>query len=188
MQLSIPVLLGTSRTGNYSQKVARYLHTQLSIIPEVNSPYLDLSDTHFPLLQERLDHTDSPPSGLEEWSHTLASADGLLIVAPEYKGSYPAALKNLLDYLPPQIFRYTPVAISTVSSGAFGGATCLAQLRLLCSACGGLPIPDRLPVPFVRESFDNHDLPSSSTFEKKAHVFLQELLKYTQSLKNIESQ
>ena len=77
-----------------------------------------------------------------------------MIVAPEYKNGYPGSLKNAFDYLPAGILRRTPVGIVTVSSGGFGGLNCLAQLRLVCLAMGGVPIPVALPVSRVDEAFD----------------------------------
>src|SRR5262249_59086950 len=107
-----------------------------------------------PIMADRLSQLDPPPPGARDFSARLAGADGLLIVTPEYKGGYPGALKNAFDYLDAGIFRRKPIAIVTVSAGGFGGVNCLAQLRQVCLAMGGPPIPEALPVSHVREAFD----------------------------------
>ena len=122
------------------------------------------------------------PPGAIELSTKLTRADGLLIVAPEYKNGYPGSLKNALDYLEAGILRRKPIGIVTVSSGGFGGLNCLAQLRLVCLAMGGVPIPATLPVSRVDEAFDERGGLRDPKLAARLGPFLDELIWYTLAL------
>jgi len=180
----IPILLGSSRTGRQSVKVAQFILEQLRQCDSVQTEVIDLREYQLPILEERLNETSTPLPTVLQFCSKLGQADGLLIVTPEYKGGYPGVLKNALDYLEPQALRYKPIGICTVSSGGFGGLNCLTQLQLVCLALGGLPIPDKLPVSNVQELFDEMGNLRNSTFKAKLESFIKELVWYTKAMIN----
>ena len=181
-RIEIAVILGTGRVGRQSVHVARLALEALSRRPEVGAELLDLGEFALPVMTERLSHTDRPPPGAAEFAAKVGRADGLLIVTPEYKGGYPGTLKNALDYLDAGVFRRKPVGIATVSAGGFGGLNCLSQLRLVCLAMGGLPIPASLPVSLVQEAFDEGGALRQSGLAPKLDAFLDELIWYVRAL------
>jgi chromate reductase, NAD(P)H dehydrogenase (quinone) len=181
-KLSIPVLLGTSREGCRSAGVARSLFRELETRDAIHTELIDLASLDLPVMSHRLGDTNVPPAGAIELSAKLTLASGLLIVAPEYKNGYPGSLKNALDYLEAGILRRKPIGIVTVSSGDFGGLNCLAQLRLVCLAMGGVPIPAKLPVSQVGETFDEHGCLRDPKLAARMGPFLDELVWYTLAL------
>ena len=160
--MKIPVLLGTSRQRNESQKVARYIHEMLNEQGGIESEFLDLGSTSINIMTHRLQDLHEPGIELLDWHDKIKECDALIIVTPEYKSGYPGSLKNFLDYLPAGILRYKAIGIVTVSSGESGGASCLAQLRLVCIAMGGMVIPDRLQISRVKEKFTDSGLQDES--------------------------
>ena len=150
----------------------------------VTSPLLDLSELDFPIMERRLADMADPPPGLGQFSATIAAADALMIVTPEYKNGYPGSLKNALDYLVAGILRRKPVAICTVSSGGFGGINCLAQLRLVILAMGGLPIPEALPISNVRSVFAANGTLLKPGFDADARSLVTNLCWYARRLKS----
>ena len=177
-RLTIPVLLGTVRAGRRSAHVARLLLGRLEGRDEVATALIDLADLDLPAMRHRLGETDVDPRGAVGLSEKLSRADGLVIVAPEYKNGYPGSLKNAFDYLPAGILRRTPIGIVTVSSGGFGGLNCLAQLRLVCLAMGGVPIPVALPVSRVDEPGTLRD----PKLAARVGPFIDELIWYARNL------
>jgi NAD(P)H-dependent FMN reductase len=135
-RLSIPVLICTIRASRRSAHVARLLLGQLEGRDEVGTALIALVDLDLPVMRHRLGQTDAAPPGTVGLSEKLSRADGLVIVAPNYKNGYPGSLKNAFDYLPAGILRRKPIGIVTVSSGGFGGHNGLAQSRLVCLAMG----------------------------------------------------
>ena len=135
-RLTIPVLLGTIRAGRRSAHVARLLLGRLEGRDEVATALIDLADLDLPVMRHRLGDTDDAPPGAVGLSEKLSRADGVVIVAPEYKNGYPGSLKNAFDYLPAGILRRKPIGSLTVSSGGFVGLSCLAPWRLVFLAMG----------------------------------------------------
>lgn len=175
----LPVLLGTSRIGRQSIRVARGIFDRLQTRPNIHTELLDLADYPFPPLRERLEEMVHPPAELAEFRQRLSRIDGLIIVAPEYKNGYPGSLKNALDHLESGIFRRKPIGIATVSSGGSGGLNCLAQLRLVCLALGGLPIPVPFAVARVQEAFDEQGELSDPRLTARLGAFLDEVIWYS---------
>ncbi len=92
----------------------------------------------------------------------MAEHDGFLIASPEYNGSIPGGLKNMIDWISRANDRfkmYEPVkgktaALITASPGQFGGLRCLAHLRGVLTVLGMHVLPAEVAVPFVGQKFD----------------------------------
>jgi len=177
----IPIIAGSTRRDRQSIKVARFVLVKLRQREGVETELLDLLEYNFPIMEERLHHRDDPPPRLKEYADKIARADALIIVTPEYNNGYPGVLKNALDYLLPEYER-KPVGIVTVSAGGFGGINCLAQLRLVTLGMGAFPIPESLPVSRVRDSFKEDGTPNDPAYEKRAAVFLDEVLWFAEAI------
>jgi NAD(P)H-dependent FMN reductase len=182
MVFFIPVLLGSSRIGRKSLGVARFIVEKLHEHSRIHTELLDLATYNLPIMECRLQDMEQLPPGLREFSEQLRRADGLLMVVPEYKNGYPGVLKNALDYLEAGVLRYKPIAICTVSSEEFGGLNCLAQLRLVCLALGGVPIPGALPVGRVQDAFVADGTLRDARLAKRLQPFLEELLWYVEAM------
>jgi NAD(P)H-dependent FMN reductase len=177
----VPVILGSTRRGRQSPKVARFVAERMRRTGHIEAEILDLAEYNFPIMEERLRLRDDPPPGLTEFSEKIRRADSIVIVSPEYNNGYPGALKNALDYLLPE-YKRKPVGIVTVSAGGFGGINCLAQLRLITIGMGAFPIPAALPVSRVQDSFDEEGDPRDEVYEKSANAFIGELLWFTEAV------
>lgn len=184
IKLRIPILLGSCRVGRQSLKIAQFILEKLLPNNCIQTELIDLGEYNLPMLEERLQEMEALPPNLLKFCSQLDQADGILIVTPEYKNGYPGVLKNALDYLKPQALKYKPIGICTVSSGGFGGLNCLAGLRLVCLALGGLPIPDTLPISHVRELFDEDGNLCDLTLKTKLESFVNELIWYTEAMVN----
>lgn len=78
----------------------------------------------------------------------------------------------------------TKKAIVTVSGGSFGGIYALAQLRLVMFGLGAFAIPASFPVSKVQETFTEDGTPKDSSYEKRAEVFIAEVLWFAEAIKN----
>ncbi len=181
--MNIPIILGSVRRDRRSERVARFIVSRLDTRSVVKPTLLDLREYDFPVMAERLRLRDDPPEGLEEFSDAIAGGDAVLVVTPEYNGGYPGGLKNALDYLLPE-FRRKAVGIVTVSAGGFGGVNCLAQLRGVLLSMGASPIPARLPVSRVQDSFTEDGAPKDEKYVERADKFLDEFLWYAEALRD----
>ncbi|HTK96318.1 MAG TPA: NAD(P)H-dependent oxidoreductase [Terriglobales bacterium] len=171
----IPIILGSTRRGRQSLKVAKFILDRLGKQPDVQTELLDLAEYNFPIMEERLSKRDDPPPRLQEFSEKLQRADAIVIVTPEYNNGYPGVLKNALDYFIPE-YRRKAFGIVTVSAGGFGGLNALQQLRQVVLALGGYPLPVSFPVSKVNTSFTDDGKPTDETADKRVQAFFDELL------------
>ena len=178
----VPIILGSTRRGRKSERVARFVHARMSKRENLETEVLDLLDYNFPIMEERLRFDESPPPRVREFSEKIARADSIVIVTPEYNHGYPGVLKNALDYLLPE-YKRKPIGIVTVSGGNFGGINCLEQLRLVTLGFGAFPIPASLPISRVQESFDEEGNPLEAFYEKNAENFINEVLWFAEAIR-----
>lgn len=88
-----------------------------------------------PLYDGDVEARDGVPEPVQRLKESIAKADGLLIVTPEYNNSMPGVLKNTIDWLsrPPadvqRVFAGRPVAIVGATPGQ--GGTRLSQAAWL---------------------------------------------------------
>jgi NAD(P)H-dependent FMN reductase len=127
---------GSLREQSFSKRV---LKTAIKGAQQAGAEvtFLDLRDYPMPIYNP----DDHERNGFDENAlriqGLLAGHDGLLIASPEYNGSFPAALKNVIDWASRQSARYQRkdifpgkvAAIMTTSPGSFGGVRTLAHLR-----------------------------------------------------------
>jgi NAD(P)H-dependent FMN reductase len=147
----IAIISSSIRTGRKSHRVALYFKNYLEANNLATVDILDLKEYNFPLFDERLQYQKSPATETLDFAAKIKSAEGVLIVTPEYNGGYPACLKNAIDLLYEEWHR-KPVAIATVSDGIFGGSQ-------------------------VITSFDEDGTPKEKTdIDKRASRFINEML------------
>jgi NAD(P)H-dependent FMN reductase len=172
----IEILSASIREGRNSHRVALYFKQYLEANTPVTVNILDLKEYNFPLFDERLQFQKSPSPKMLDFSDKIKTADGVIIVTPEYNGGYPASLKNAIDLLHPEWHR-KPVVISTVSDGDFGGTQVIISLQFSLWKIGAWTVPTRFHVPNVLNSFDeNGNAKDKISTDKRATHFINELL------------
>lgn len=126
--LSIPVILGTNRKGRMSAHAARFVAGQLQQRDGVTTELIDIG---------RLEHClddNGQGTGDPRYAASMAQADAIVIVAPEYNHAMPGLLKHVLDSCLKE-YIHKAAGIVAVSAGPFGGTrvieTSLPVLREL---------------------------------------------------------
>ena len=94
--MKIGVIVGSHRKDSESAKVGRFLCAQLATRADVSTWTLDLGKTPLPLWDEALWSDGSQWSGIPALKEELDECDGFIMIAPEWHGMVPAALKNFL--------------------------------------------------------------------------------------------
>ena len=181
LQLYVPIILGSTRRGRQSDKPARWIERRLRDTGRCEVELLDLAEYDFPIMEERLTMRDDPPPRAQEFSDKLRRADAIVIVTPEYNSGYPGVLKNTLDYFYSEYYR-KPFGVVTVSGGGFGGITCFQSLLAVLQKVRGI-VPAHLPISSVQKTFDQAGNLVDPSYEKRASVFMDELLWYAEALR-----
>jgi NAD(P)H-dependent FMN reductase len=183
----IVIISSSVRNSRASHRVALYLkrfleHGHLSTVDLV-----DLLAYDFPVFHERLKYlTDTPPNAIA-FADKIKAADGVIMVTPEYNGGYPASLKNVIDFLYDEWHR-KPIAIATVSDGAFGGSQVITSLQFTLWKIKAWVVPAMFPVPRVTDSFDEQgNALKKEEADKRASNFVKELLWCIEAKRKMET-
>ena len=122
-------LSGSLRAGSYSNAVLETLREQFAGRADLR--LYDLAA--IPPYNQDLEGDKRPPP-VQDLIASIAAADGLILVAPEFNHSIPGVLKNALDWASRPAFTsvmaYKPVAVMATSRGPLGGARCLEHTRV----------------------------------------------------------
>lgn len=88
-----------------------------------------------PLYDADLEHAAGVPESVRRLKESIAAADGLVIVTPEYNGGIPGVAKNVIDWISrpaddiPRVLHGKPVALMGATPGRLG--TVLSQVAWL---------------------------------------------------------
>jgi chromate reductase len=128
-QLDVLVICGSLRKGSYNAALARTL-------PALAPGGMRLRDApsfaSFALYNFDIQNETGFPHEVNAWADAIRSADGPIIVSPEYNWSIPGGLKNAIDWvsrMKDQPFKDKPVALQSVSPALLGGSRMQYHLR-----------------------------------------------------------
>ncbi len=172
---NISIISSSVRSERKSHRVALFFKKYLEDNKLAETEILDLSMYAFPLFDEILSKQKAPLKGAIDFSEKVNSADGIILVTPEYNGGYPASLKNATDLLDNEWY-HKPVAISTVSNGHFGGSQVITSIQFSLWKMKAWTVPAMFPVPYIDKAFDeNGKMKNDPMMEKRASKFIDEL-------------
>lgn len=94
------ILISSARPNRVGEKVAQWVADSASDQFEID--LIDLREIALP----SFDEPTSPKSGADKttdhgrtWGERVGALDAVVILTPQYNGSYPGALKNAIDFL-----------------------------------------------------------------------------------------
>lgn len=126
--LRLAVIIGSTRAGRFAPVVADWFAAQARMRADMDVDVIDLAEAWLPDVLPADDATElpQPVRDLQPW---LARADAFVIVTPEYNHSFPAALKNAIDWFFDE-WQAKPVGYVSYG-GVSGGLRAVEQLRLV---------------------------------------------------------
>lgn len=156
----ILVFAGSTRKQSLHRALAR-LTVETLQAAGADAVFADLRDYPLPLYDGDLEEEQGRPAAAIELKELARRADGFVFASPEYNGSYPAVLKNAIDWIsrpdPGErhlaVFRGKPAVIVSATPGPHGGSRGLKQLRELLGMIG-ITVQDQLGIPNSAGAFD----------------------------------
>jgi len=152
---------------------------------------INLADYPMPMFNEDDESASGVPEKAQAFKQLLLSHDAFIIASPEYNSSYPALLKNAIDWAsrmqegekPLQAFKGKPVAIMAASAGALGGMRVLVVLKMLLGNIGMHVLPNQKAIGKVNTLInDNGELDDEKTV-KQIHQLATQLVEFATKLK-----
>ncbi|RZK58713.1 MAG: NAD(P)H-dependent oxidoreductase [Pedobacter sp.] len=184
---NISILSASVRNGRNSHRVALYFKNYLEENQLANVKIIDLKAYDFPIFEERLRFISNPSEAMLSFAEEVTNSDGIILVTPEYNGGYPASLKNAIDLLYAE-WKRKPIAIATVSAGAFAGTQVITSLQFSLWKIGALTVPAMFPVATIEKTFDENGKPSDvEATNKRASVFVNELIWWIEAKQKMDT-
>ncbi len=184
--LNLKIIIASTRPGRKGPAIASWFYDIAAQYPDFSTEVLDLAtinlpffdEPHHPMLQ-KYEHQHT-----KDWSASINSADAIVIVTSEYNYSFPASLKNALDFLYKE-WNYKPVGFVSYG-GVSGGTRAMQMLKQVVTAQKMMPVPEAVPIPFFMKFMDEPGkFNGDAALEKSANDMLKELHKWAVALKTM---
>ncbi|WP_414830226.1 NADPH-dependent FMN reductase [Alteromonas sp. H39] len=154
---------GSTRKNSYNQAIldvsaegAREAGAEVTVI--------SLADYAMPIFNEDEEAEFGIPERAQAFKELLIYHDGFLIASPEYNSSYPALLKNAIDWASRKAgdeavlaaYKGKVAGIMAASAGGLGGMRVLVVLRMLLENLGTMVLPAQRAVAKVSTLLDDN--------------------------------
>lgn len=154
---------GSTRKNSYNQAIldvaaegAREAGAEVTVV--------SLADYAMPIFNEDEEAEFGIPKRAQAFKELLMSHDGFLIASPEYNSSYPALLKNAIDWASRKAgdekvlaaYKGKVAGIMAASAGGLGGMRVLVVLRMLLENLGTMVLPTQRAVAKVSTLVDDN--------------------------------
>lgn len=148
----ITLVSGTNRPGSNTRKVTAVIegiYRELGVATRT----LDLHELPPELFSP--DAYANKPAALAPFAQAVLDADGLVVVTPEYNGSFPGVLKLFIDHLKfPESFESRPVCFVGLAAGVWGALRSVEQLQTIFGYRNAFVFPKRVFMPGIGNAFD----------------------------------
>ncbi|AZM53106.1 NADPH-dependent FMN reductase [Streptomyces sp. WAC 01529] len=166
--LRVAVIVGSNREGRFGPIVAEWLLARVRERSDLTVDVVDLAESDLPTSL-----SFNPPAAvaaeLAKVTPKLAAADAFIVLTPEYNHSYPASLKNLIDWHKAE-WEAKPLAFVSYG-GLSGGLRAVEHLRPVFAELHTMTIRDTVSFHNAGALFDdqgNHRDPSAADAAAKA--------------------
>ena len=180
----ITVISGYNRRENNSLKLARHAAALYGKLGEA----VTLLDLH-QLPQESLHpagYGDKPERLQADFIAPVLASEGLVLVVPEYNGSYPGVLKYFVDLLPfPESFDCRPVAFIGHSGGYYGALRSVEQLQMVFAYRNAYLFNRRVFIPFVSKVLDAEGNITDTDLMDRLGLQAEKFLAFTKAIKSL---
>ena len=182
----IHIILGSTRKNREGEKVAKWIHEQALLRKDFKTELIDLRDWKLPFFDEPMSPAMSKGKYTNDiatkWAKKVGEADGYIIVTPEYNHSFPAILKNALDYVYAE-WNNKPVGFISYSGGPAAAVRAVEQLRLVTIELQMAPIRDAIHIAGVWGVFNDVGDINEQNYNDRAAKFFDQLMWWTHALK-----
>jgi chromate reductase, NAD(P)H dehydrogenase (quinone) len=145
------IIVGTDRVGSNSKRIADVIQGLYKSAGE-DVEIIELMNVMKGLVASPQYGNVTHPV-LKAATDKVESSDGLIIITPEYNGSFPGALKYFIDHLRyPQAFEARPICFVGIG-GMFGGLRPVEHLQQVFGYRNAYVFPERIFVMNVWNQF-----------------------------------
>jgi len=174
----LPVVIGTPRQGRLTEPAANFVFDEVSKRSDIDTELIDIRKISIQMDDAGEALKDS------EFSATVARADGLILVVPEYNHSFPGLLKHVLDTNLEE-YVHKAVGVCGVSAGPFGGARMIQSLLPVLRELGLVTIFSDIYFGTAGKLFDSATGKiTDPAYSRRMEKFLNELVWMARALRH----
>ncbi|HEY3743242.1 MAG TPA: NAD(P)H-dependent oxidoreductase [Bryobacteraceae bacterium] len=148
MPLHLAVIIGSTRKGRRAPVVANWFADRARQHSDLHVDVIDIAEARLP---EEL--SDTPPAEVAAFGRRLAAADAFVVVVPEYNHSFPAPLKNAIDWTS-RGWKAKPIGFVSYG-GRSGGLRAVEQLRQVFAELHAIRVRDSVSFHDVWTQFES---------------------------------
>lgn len=175
----ITLISGTNRPNSQTQKVTQFLSGEFKRAG-ANNQILDLGD--LPLSVFSPEAYAEKPREFSKFSDAVLQSKGLVVVTPEYNGSFPGVLKLFIDHLKfPESFENRPVGFVGVAAGMWGGLRSVEQLQMIFAYRNAKLFNERIFLPRIESQFGPTGELTSPLVKTLVDSFVKNFVKFSDS-------
>lgn len=181
------VIIGSTRDGRFGPVVADWITGHISQREDMTADVIDLVETPVPTVFPAFGQapSDEVVAQLGAVTPRLAEADAFVVVTPEYNHSFPAALKNAIDWHNEQ-WHAKPVGFVSYG-GLAGGLRAVEQLRVVLAELHAVTIRNTVSFHNYGEVFGADGKPTDPGSEVAAKAMLDQLTWWAEALRDARS-
>lgn len=181
--LRIAVIIGSTRNGRFGPVVADWVVGHIDQRDDMRADLVDLVETPMPTVFPAFGQAPSEEVGalLGAVSPRLAAADAFVIVTPEYNHSFPAPLKNAIDWHNEQ-WHAKPVGFVSYG-GMAGGLRAVEQLRVVLAELHAVTIRNTVSFHNYGQIFGSDGKPTDPGSDVAAKSMLDQLTWWARALR-----
>ncbi|MDP9850128.1 NADPH-dependent FMN reductase [Streptosporangium lutulentum] len=185
--LRVAVIVGSTRDGRFGPVVANWLLTHLAHREDMTVDLVDLAETPLPTVFPAFGQPAAPGTAelLAAVSPRLAAADAFVIVTPEYNHSFPASLKNAIDWHNKE-WHAKPVGFVSYG-GLSGGLRAVEQLRVVLAELHAVTVRDTVSFHGAWTCFDADGTVKDPAGDTAAKTMLDQLAWWAHALRDAKA-
>ncbi|WP_432845425.1 NADPH-dependent FMN reductase [Amycolatopsis sp. CA-161197] len=154
----VAVIVGRFREGRFAPTVANWFTGEAAAHGGFEVDVVDCADPALPLAFPAFGSEPAPEVG--RLAARLAAADAFVVITPEYNHSYPASLKNAVDWFRSE-WQAKPVAF-VAYGGLSGGLRAVEHLRPVFAELHAVTIRDTVSFHGAHGRFDESGSPTDA--------------------------
>lgn len=182
---------GSTRRNSYNQAVVECA-AQAAKDAGAEVTVINLADYAMPIFNEDEEAEYGIPERAQAFKQLMIEHDGILIASPEYNSSYPAVLKNAIDWASRKAgdepvlaaYKLKVVGLMAASPGALGGMRVLVVLRMLMQNLSCIVAPAQVAVGNVADKLDESGAISDEKTKKQLANLAKQVVDLATKLKS----
>lgn len=184
----LKIISSTVRPGRKGPAIAHWIAERAKHHGSYEVEVLDLGEIGLPLMNEA-QHPTMKQYELEhtrQWSAKIEEADAFIFVTAEYDYSYPASLRNALEYLVHE-WAYKAAGIVSYSAGPYAGVRAVNNLKTDLLNLKVVSLLEAVNVPTLNQFIGEDGVFTANVqLLKASNTMLDQLARWTKGMQVIK--